>query len=106
MKFNSPFPLFIALSFFLHGICAAQASPEHDNGKLIEETKCSSCHAKKTAFGDANMIYSRTDHKVISYSKLKSMVSRCNAELRLDLFPEDEADVSNFLNTEFYKFKP
>jgi hypothetical protein len=34
------------------------------------------------------------------------MVSLCNAELRLDLFPEDEVDVTAFLNKQFYKFKP
>ncbi|MEY3058028.1 MAG: hypothetical protein RI941_751, partial [Pseudomonadota bacterium] len=34
------------------------------------------------------------------------MVARCNTELRLDLFPEDEADVSAYLNQQYYKFKP
>jgi hypothetical protein len=33
------------------------------------------------------------------------MVGLCNTELRLDLFPEDEADVTAFLNARFYKFK-
>ncbi|WP_293601007.1 hypothetical protein [Polynucleobacter sp. 39-46-10] len=51
------------------------------------------------------MIYTRSDSKVKSLQNLKSMVAMCNTELRLDLFPEDEADVTAFLNQQFYKFK-
>lgn len=51
------------------------------------------------------MIYTRSDSKVNSLAKLKTMVERCNTELRLDLFPEDEADVTAYLNKQFYKFK-
>jgi len=51
------------------------------------------------------MIYTRADHKVTSYSRLKTMVATCNSELRLDLFPEDEADVVQYLNQQFYHFK-
>jgi hypothetical protein len=75
------------------------------NGKLIEETKCYACHAKKSGFGNGDMIYTRADHKVTSYSRLKTMVATCNSELRLDLFPEDEADVVQYLNQQFYQFK-
>ena len=71
------------------------------NGKLIEETKCYACHAKKSGFGNGDMIYTRADRKVTSYSRLKSMVATCNSELRLDLFPEDEADVWQYLNQQF-----
>ena len=52
------------------------------------------------------MIYTRSDSKVKSMADLKKMVGLCNTELRLDLFPEDEADVVAFLNQQFYKFKP
>jgi hypothetical protein len=52
------------------------------------------------------MIYTRSDSKVKSLAKLKSQVALCNTELRLDLFPEDEADVVAYLNKQFYKFKP
>lgn len=82
------------------------ASPNLEHGKSIDEQKCYSCHAKKTGFGNGDMIYTRSDRKVNSLAKLKSMVERCNTELRLDLFPEDEADVAAYLNKQFYKFKP
>ena len=51
------------------------------------------------------MIYTRSDSKVKNLQNLKTMVALCNTELRLDLFPEDEADVTAFLNKQFYKFK-
>lgn len=85
---------------------SAQAAPDLANGKSIDQQKCYACHAKKTGFGNGDMIYTRSDSKVKSISDLKRMVGLCNTELRLDLFPEDEADVAAFLNQQFYKFKP
>lgn len=84
----------------------AIAAPDLANGKAIDQQKCYACHAKKTGFGNGDMIYTRSDSKVKSLANLKKMVSLCNTELRLDLFPEDEADVTAFLNQQFYKFKP
>jgi hypothetical protein len=81
------------------------AAPNLESGKEIDQEKCYACHAKKSGFGNGDMIYTRSDSKVNSFAKLKTMVERCNAELRLDLFPEDEADVSGYLNKQFYKFK-
>jgi hypothetical protein len=81
------------------------AAPNLQNGKEIDQNKCYACHAKKTGFGNGDMIYTRSDSKVKSLAKLKTMVERCNTELRLDLFPEDEADVIAYLNKQFYKFK-
>ena len=82
------------------------AAPDLANGKAIDQQKCYACHAKKSGFGNGDMIYTRSDGKVKSLTNLKKMVSLCNTELRLDLFPEDEADVTAFLNQQFYKFKP
>jgi mono/diheme cytochrome c family protein len=82
------------------------ATPDLANGKTIDQQKCYACHAKKTGFGNGDMIYTRSDSKVKSVTDLKRMVSLCNTELRLDLFPEDEADVSAYLSQQFYKFKP
>jgi cytochrome c len=84
----------------------AFAAPDLANGKAIDQQKCYACHAKKSGFGNGDMIYTRSDSKVKSLANLKKMVSLCNTELRLDLFPEDEVDVAAFLNQQFYKFKP
>ncbi|MBU3559080.1 hypothetical protein ICV89_05530 [Polynucleobacter sp. Adler-ghost] len=84
---------------------AVYATADLANGKKIDQQKCYACHAKKSGFGNGDMIYTRSDSKVKSLQNLKTMVSMCNTELRLDLFPEDEADVTAFLNKQFYKFK-
>ena len=82
------------------------AAPDLTNGKTIDQQKCYACHAKKSGFGNGDMIYTRSDSKVKSLANLKRMVGLCNSELRLDLFPEDETDVVAYLNQQFYKFKP
>ncbi len=94
----------LAIAFLFSGYVFA--APDLANGKNIDQQKCYACHAKKTGFGNGDMIYTRSDSKVKSISDLKRMVSLCNSELRLDLFPEEEVDVAAFLNQQFYKFKP
>lgn len=95
-------------SVFLCGLLVSQvqAAPDLANGKNIDQQKCYACHAKKTGFGNGDMIYTRSDSKVKSIANLNRMVSLCNTELRLDLFPEDETDVVAYLNQQFYKLKP
>ena len=101
--------LLIKLGFTVFAVLGLQlsayATPDIANGKKIDEQKCYACHAKKSGFGNGDMIYTRSDSKVKNLQNLKTMVARCNTELRLDLFPEDEADVIAFLNKQFYKFK-
>ena len=99
----------IRLGLYLFGVLgvhlSAYATPDLASGKKIDQQKCYSCHAKKSGFGNGDMIYTRGDSKVKNLQILKSMVAMCNTELRLDLFPEDEADVAAFLDNQFYKFK-
>ena len=92
----------------LFGLAAqpALAAPNLANGKTIEDTKCYKCHAEKSGFGDGTLMYTRKDRRVQGLDRLKVMVARCNTELRLDLFPEDEVDVVAYLNQQYYKFKP
>jgi hypothetical protein len=92
-----------AAMFCLH--LSVYAALDLANGKKIDQEKCYACHAKKSGFGNGDMIYTRSDSKVKNLQNLRTMVARCNTELRLDLFPEDEADVTAFLNKQFYKFK-
>ncbi len=101
--------LLIRLCFTLVSVLglhsSAYATSDLANGQKIDQEKCYACHAKKSGFGNGDMIYTRSDSKVKNLQNLKSMVAMCNTELRLDLFPEDEADVVAFLNKQFYKFK-
>ena len=97
---------FVAVLLSVLASAHVMAAPDLANGKAIDQQKCYACHAKKSGFGNGDMIYTRSDSKVKSLANLKKMVALCNTELRLDLFPEDEADVTAFLNQQFYKFKP
>ena len=74
-------------------------------GKALHVDKCAACHAKKSGLGDGDVLYTRSDRLVKNSKQLDAMVARCNSEIRLDLFPEDEADLAQFLNKNFYKFK-
>ena len=103
LNFSQVAALTLCWGFFASSVHAA---PDLANGKTIDQQKCYACHAKKSGFGNGDMIYTRSDSKVKSLANLKKMVALCNTELRLDLFPEDEADVTAFLNQQFYKFKP
>ena len=105
MKMTFPRSILVVVFGALIG-APAFATPDLANGKAIDQQKCYACHAKKTGFGNGDMIYTRSDSKVKSRVDIKKMVALCNTELRLDLFPEDELDVAAFLNQQFYKFKP
>ena len=72
--------------------------------KLVEEKKCEICHHNKT-YGDAKAVYLRKDRKVTSWQKLKTQVAACNTELNLQMFPDDEEHVAEFLNQAYYKFR-
>ena len=104
MKYVIPKAILMSIAMLLSGI--AHAAPNVQNGKAIDQAKCYACHAKKTGFSNGDMIYTRSDRKVKDFARLKTMVAMCNTELRLDMFPEDEADVIAYLNKQFYKFKP
>jgi hypothetical protein len=104
MKYVTPSAFLLSIAMLLS--CIAHAAPNVQNGKAIDQAKCYACHAKKTGFSNGDMIYTRSDRKVKDFARLKTMVVMCNTELRLDMFPEDEADVVAYLNKQFYKFKP
>ena len=105
MKFLIKSLALVVMAAFLLS-SSAFANEPLANGRAIDQEKCYACHAKKTGFGNGDMIYTRSDSKVTTLAKLNSIISVCNTELRLGLFPEDESDVSKYLNHQFYKFKP
>jgi hypothetical protein len=72
--------------------------------KLVAESKCEACHAKKVG-GDGTGIYTRENRIVKTKTRVASQVALCNSELNLGLFPEDEAAIAAYLNEVFYKFK-
>lgn len=86
-------------------IAAGNDSALVENGrKLALDAKCDSCHIAKVG-GDGSAIYLRKDRRVTSKSKLLPQVERCNSQLSLKLFPDDEAAIAAHLNAAYYKFK-
>jgi cytochrome c553 len=71
--------------------------------QLVADSKCEACHARKTG-GDGSAMYSRKDRRVTTKAKLLPQVARCNSELNLGLFPDDEAAIAAYLNASFYRF--
>jgi cytochrome c2 len=81
----------------------AAAGDPAEGKKLVADSKCEACHHNKT-MGDAKAVYLRKDRKVTSIDKLKAQVARCNSELNLKLFPDDEEHIVAYLNDTYYKF--
>jgi hypothetical protein len=86
------------------GSSAADKTTLANGKKLIAESKCEACHIRK-AGGDGSSIYTRADRRVTTRSKLLAQVGRCNNELNLGLFPDDEAAISAYLDATHYRFK-
>jgi len=82
----------------------AFAAGDAKAGQLLADKDCVACHVRK--FGDAHTIYTRSERKVRTPEQLLAQVERCNVELSTRYFPEEEAHVSAFLNSRYYKFKP
>ena len=95
------FPLLVMSAF---GAPEATQSLLSSGKKLVSDAKCEACHASKRG-GDGSSMYSRQDRRVTTKSQLLSQVSRCNNELNLGLFPDDEAAIAAYLNVTHYKFK-
>ena len=75
------------------------------NGKVLHERNCSSCHNSMFPGGHGNEIYSKDTRKIDTSKKLYSMVEFCASNNNLSWFEEELLDVSGFLNKAFYKFK-
>jgi hypothetical protein len=73
-------------------------------GKPLAQSHCVSCHAKAYA-NQPERMYTRSNRRVDSARALLEQIRRCNANLGLQWFPEDEEHVAAFLNLNWYKFK-
>ena len=77
----------------------AKAGEKHFN-----EKNCNVCHVQKFG-GTGEKIFTRADRRVTSPEKLAGQISACNTNLNSGWFPEDEENVSAYLNQKYYKFK-
>lgn len=100
MRSHSPF--LAALPFAL--ALSASAADTGAGKLLVEEKHCETCHHNKT-MGDAKAIYLRKDRKVNTLEQLKARVALCNSELGLQMFPDEEEQVVDYLDATYYKFR-
>jgi hypothetical protein len=68
----------------------------NEEGKELHEESCVSCHGSE--------MYTRDNSKIQNHFSLKGQVSACANNLGTGWFPEEEAAVLDFLNTQYYKF--
>ncbi|WP_143814867.1 cytochrome c [Magnetofaba australis] len=81
---------------------ASGSSDSVAQGKALYAEGCmTGCHAARFG-GDATKIFTRTDRKKNDIKAMAAMVSFCANQLNTGWFPEDEAMVTEYLNTEFY----
>ena len=81
----------------------ASAADVEAGKRLVAEKACETCHHNKT-LGDAKAIYLRKDRKVTTLAKLKAQVALCNSELNLQMFPDEEEQVVEYLDKTYYRF--
>lgn len=104
---NTHFLGILALVALAFGLAQANEPAKDSHAaakKLIADSKCEACHAKKTS-GDGTRIYTRENRIVKTKTRVVAQVALCNTELNLGLFPEDEAAIAAYLNEVFYEFK-
>ena len=89
------------LSSLLLGAPHANAMPfakgDPKAGQALHDKSCVACHDSK--------MYTRAERKVKTSAQLAGRVSGCNANTGAGWFPQDELNVSAYLNQQFYKFK-
>ena len=87
--------LYAALAVSLATLAAHVQSADFD-AESFHGTNCTRCHDSS--------VYTRPNRRVRSLQALDVQVARCDANLGIKLFPEDQAALVNFLNTRFYGF--
>lgn len=89
--------LILACSLTMTACFANSASLE--DGKEMYEEDCVACHDSSVFTRDSK------ERKVNDFATLEKQVHRCVVMTELSWFEEDEANVVEYLNTNFYKFK-
>ncbi len=78
-------------------LMAGQSLAGIENGQKLHDENCVKCHDSS--------VYTREDRFVTSRDSLKTQVQRCNVNLGTQWFDEDVNAVTDYLNTNYYKFK-
>ncbi len=71
--------------------------------QLLKEHRCAECHVRQVG-GDGSAIF-KPAGRINAPGYLRGMVEQCNAELNLQLFPEEVTAIAAVLNRDHYRFK-
>lgn len=85
-----------SLALSLAGLSAAQAPADTERGKILYETRCSSCHATS--------VHLRSARNAKSFDSLRAQVRRWSAEAGGSWSADEIDDVSLYLNQRYYRF--
>jgi hypothetical protein len=78
-------------------VLSSGAWADVQHGKQLHDERCTKCHD--------DSVYTREDHFITSKEALTKQVQRCALNTGAQWFDEDVADVVDYLNTTYYKFK-
>ena len=79
---------------------AEDYQPDLDNGAFLHAEHCSECHSVP----NHEALYTRENRVVQERLRLNGQVSACVQVFSLGWFPEEEQDVSAYLNATYYHF--
>jgi hypothetical protein len=82
-------------------LLANTATFANEEGEELHTETCVTCHI---ATHDEKF-YTRKNSKMHNHFDLRSQVSNCISAFDVDWFPDEEASVVEFLNTQYYKFE-
>ena len=84
-----------AIPMLLLAATGAGHSADFD-AAAYHQAECTRCHGTE--------VYTRDNRRVQSFPMLQAQVERCDANLAKKLFPEDLAQLVDYLNDNYYKF--
>lgn len=94
---------FLLLSFIvsLH----VYADDFEDGRTLYLEAKCQECHLQDSKFDPNSIKKEGTNFKATDLKQIKKWVINCDNYFDIGWFPEEQENVANYLNKNFYKHK-
>jgi len=81
-------------------LLASATTFANEEGKELHADACITCHI--ATHNDA--FYTRENSKLGNHFDLRRQVSTCASAFSVDWFPDEEASVVDFLNTQYYNF--
>jgi mono/diheme cytochrome c family protein len=78
-------------------LASASAFADAERGKQLYEQQCTKCHD--------DSVFTRKDHFITSREALTKQVTRCSLNTGAQWSDNDIADVVDYLDATYYKFK-